>query len=118
MSGRERPVAPVLNRRLVLEEETRAPDGAGGWSRAWTALGVLWGAVRARSGREIEVGARQFSRVSHRIMVRAAPAGSPARPRADQRLRLGARLFRIRAVTEADERGRYLTCWADEEAAP
>ena len=43
-------------------------------------------AVRARAGREIEEGARGRSRVSHRILVRAAPVGSPARPRADQRL--------------------------------
>jgi SPP1 family predicted phage head-tail adaptor len=107
----------VLNRRLVLEEETRAPDGAGGWTRGWTALGTHWAAVEARSGREVERGEREGSRISHRILLRAAPPGSPARPRADQRLREGARLFRIRAVAEADPRGRFLTCWAYEEAA-
>lgn len=114
--GREAAAPPVLSRRLELEEAVETSDGAGGWTKVWTPLGALWAAVRARSGREIEEGGRERARVSHRILVRAAPAGSPARPRADQRFREGSRIFRIRAVTEADDRGRYLTCWADEEA--
>lgn len=108
--------AAVLTRRLTLEEETRTPDGAGGWTREWRALGTLWASVEARSAREVERGERDRSRVSHRILVRAAPPGSAARPRADQRFREGARLFRIRGVGEADPRGRFLICWAEEEA--
>ncbi|MGM0583581.1 MAG: head-tail adaptor protein [Pseudomonadota bacterium] len=110
-------MAPVLDRRLVLEEARGSADGAGGEVREWVSLGVLWASVDARSGREVDRGPREGSRVSHRILVRAAPAGSAARPRADQRLREGARVFRIRAVAEADPRGRFLTCWAYEEAA-
>lgn len=106
----------VLNRRLLLEEEARAPDGAGGFVREWRTLGTLWAAVEARGAREVEAGAREGSRVSHRILVRAAAPGSPARPRADQRLREGARVFRIRGVGEADPRGRFLVLWAEEEA--
>lgn len=114
--AREEISAPVLDRALELEEQVRNGDGAGGWNRSWNSLGTIWAAVRARAGREIEEGARGRSRVSHRILVRAAPVGSPARPRADQRFRDGARVFAIRAVTDADARGRYLLCWADEEA--
>lgn len=110
------PMAPVLNRRLVLEGPTRTPDGAGGASVGWAELGVLWAAVTPRAGRELERGGRQGSRVSHRILVRAAPVGAVTRPRADQRFREDGRTFRIRAVTEADARGRFLICWADEEA--
>ncbi len=109
--------APVLNRRLVLEEEARVPDGAGGWSREWRAVAVLWASVRARSAREVEEGERGRSRVSHRVVVRAAAPGAPARPRADQRFRDGERVLRIRGVGEADPRGRYLVAWAEEEAA-
>ncbi len=109
--------AAVLNRPLTLEEEVRAPDGAGGWSREWRALGTLWASVTARSAREVDAGEGGRSRVSHRILVRAAPAGSAARPRADQRFREGARAFLIRGVGEADPRGRFLICWAEEEAA-
>lgn len=113
---REEVSAPVLDRKLELEDPQLTADAAGGWNRSWVALGAIWAAVRARSGREVDDGARDRSRVSHRILVRAAPEGSAARPRADQRFRDGARVFLIRAVTEADARGRYLLCWADEEA--
>ena len=90
---------------------------AGGGGLDWLELGVLWGAITPRAGRELERGGRQGSRVSHRILVRAAPVGASTRPRADQRFRENGRTFRIRAVTEADARGRFLTCWADEETS-
>lgn len=108
--------APVLDRKLELEEPRITPDGFGGGSRSWVSVGPIWAAVRARSAREIEAGGRGRSSVSHRILVRGAPEGSTARPRADQRFRDGSRVFLIRGVAEADARGRYLLCWADEEA--
>jgi head-tail adaptor len=106
-----------MNRRLVLEEETRIFDGAGGWSREWRSLGAIWAHVSARGARERDEDGRERSRVSHRITVRAAPFGSERRPRADQRLREGARVFRIRGVSEADARGAFLTVSADEETS-
>jgi SPP1 family predicted phage head-tail adaptor len=108
---------PVLNRKLILETEERVGDGAGGWTTAWKALGDVWASVDSRYGREIEEGGRQYSRVTHRIIVRGATFGATSRPRADQRFREGARVFFIRGVAEADLRGRYLVCWADEEAS-
>jgi hypothetical protein len=40
------------------------------------------------------------------------------RPRPDQRLREGARIFTILAVGDSDPTGRYLTCFTQEEVAP
>lgn len=107
--------APRLNRRLVLEEAQRVPDGAGGWSLSWVALGALWAAVDAGSGRERAGEFVTVSSVSYQITVRAAVQGAPSRPKPDQRFRDGARVFRITAVTEDDPGGRYLTCFAQEE---
>ena len=39
------------------------------------------------------------------------------RPEPGQRLRVGSRLFHIKAVHEADFDGRFLTCLAEEERA-
>jgi len=50
-----------------------------------------------------------------RVYLRAAPQGSPQRPRPDQRLREGERIFTILAVSEADTAGAYLVCHAREE---
>lgn len=107
--------APVLNRRLVLEEAQRVADGAGGYATEWAALGTLWAEVTAGTGAERAGEFVTLSSVSYRITVRGAPPGAPSRPRPDQRLREGARVFRILAVTEADARGAYLTCFAREE---
>lgn len=106
---------PRLNRKLVLEAPERLADGSGGFLETWNALGQLWAEVTARTGRErAEQGAR-VSATAYRIVVRAAPLGSEARPKPEQRFREGARVFVIQSVAEAGHDGRYLTCFADEE---
>lgn len=107
--------APHLNRALVLESAVRTPDGAGGFTEAWTALGMLWAEVLPGSGSDILGEERMLSAVPYRVTVRGAPVGATSRPTAGQRFREGARLFLIQAVTEHDPDGRYLTCFAREE---
>lgn len=107
-----------LARRLILEEAVRAPDGAGGFSEHWQALGSLWAEVVPRTGRERGGEAVSLSTTKFRITVRAAPQGAPSRPRAGQRFRDDTRLFRIEAVTERDAQARFLTCFATEEVVP
>lgn len=109
--------APRLNRRLTLENPEQVPDGHGGFSESWTALGVHWAEVTPRTGRETTSVGVPVSRVAYRIIVRGAPSGDVARPVAGQRFRDGGRLFPIQAVTEHDIRGQYLVCFADEEVA-
>lgn len=106
-----------LNRKLVLEEAVRVPDGAGGFTQAWTPLGTLWAEVKPGSGREKFVAGVTRSSVPHRITVRGAPVGASNRPKPDQRFREGTRLFRILGVAERDADGRYLLCHAVEEVA-
>lgn len=106
-----------LNRRLVLEQTVRLPDGAGGWQESWAALGVLWADIRARTGRDAGGEAAHLSTTGYRIVVRAAPHGAPSRPRPGQRFRDGARVFAITAVAEHDGNARFLTCFAEEEVA-
>lgn len=104
-----------LNRKLVLEMPARLPDGAGGFAESWMPLGTLWAAVISRTGREAAGVAAPLSRVAYKIIVRAAPVSSDARPHPNQRFREGERVFRIHAVTEDDQDGRYLVCTAQEE---
>ncbi|WP_371169692.1 phage head closure protein [Aliiroseovarius sp. 2305UL8-7] len=108
---------PVLNHKLTLEMPVRAPDGAGGFTQSWQALGDLWAELKPGTGRERAAGFATVSTVTFRITVRAAPDGAPSRPKPDQRFRSGARLFRILAVTEADVGAHYLTCFAQEEVS-
>ena len=105
----------MLNRPLILEERVRVPDGAGGYSETWSALGTLWAELRASSGREAEGEFVTLSRATYKITVRAAQVGYPSRPKPDQRFRDGARIFVIHAVVEAGTDGRFLVCHAQEE---
>lgn len=108
--------APQLTRRLALEEKQATPDGAGGFVQSWTVLGHHWAEVAARTGsaRTGEFGT--VSRLPLKITVRGVPQDHPARPQAGQRFHDGARVYAVDAVHEADPHGRYLTCFAHEEA--
>ena len=108
---------PRLTSKLVLERLEAVSDGAGGMHESWVSLGVLWGQVTPRSGREGVGEAGQVSVTGFRILVRAVPQGHSARPLPEQRFRDGARVFRINSVTEADPGGRFLICLCDEELA-
>ena len=108
---------PRLNRSLVLEGPLQAADGAGGYTRDWQPLGILWAAVKAGTGSDRNSAGGQLSRVPYRIIVRAAPYGAPSRPTPGQRFRDGSRIFLITAVAEAGTDARFLTCHAEEEVA-
>lgn len=109
--------APRLNRRMLLEQATTVPDGAGGFGLTWEVLGTVWAMVLPGVGRSGAQEGVTLAENRARIVVRGAPVGAPSRPRPDQRLREGDRVFVISAVSEYDPEGRYLTCFAKEEVA-
>lgn len=106
---------PRLNRLMVLEGPVRTPDGAGGHDTTWTTLGSLFVDIKKGTGRQVTGQIAALSRGTFRAIVRAAPIGSPSRPKPGQRLREGSRFFRIDAVMEYDRGGHYLTCFVLEE---
>ena len=105
---------PSLNRKLELQERQLSPDGAGGFDVAWQTLGTIYGAVEARRGAERRIGGRIVPSVAYVITTRAAPVGSPSRPKTDQRLLDGGRIYSVLAVAEHDANGLYLDIWAEE----
>lgn len=108
---------PILSRRMVLEYPMVSPDGAGGFTENWAALGTLWAELRPRGGREANAPSGGVSKARFKVTVRGAPEGHSNRPIPGQRLIMGARRFRIDAVTEDEPRGMYLACDVTEELA-
>jgi head-tail adaptor len=106
---------PRFNVPLELQTTIRTADNAGGFDEAWQPLGTLWAELTARDGSEILGQGGPVGQTRYRVVVRAAPVGSTARPAAGQRFMLQDRPLTIRAVTEMDSSGRYLTCLADAE---
>lgn len=109
--------APDLARQLTLEARATASDGGGGVVEDWRPLGLHWAEVLPRAAAERVYGGVEASSVTHRIRLRGAPFGHPARPLSSQRLRDGARTYDILGVTEADARGDWLVVWAREGLA-
>ena len=106
---------PSLNRQLAVETRALAPDAAGGFTETWIASGTIWAAIRPSRGRVTAGETHASGRVNWTILVRGAPDGDPARPVPGQRLRDGARTWRIRTVAEHDPGGRFLSLTAEEE---
>lgn len=105
--------APRLNRRLSLESLEELPDGMGGFASHWQPLGQIWAQLRASSGRDGTGEERLLGVVGYKIITRAMPL----RPKPGQRLVEGSRIFTIKAVSESDPEGFYLTLWCHEEVA-
>lgn len=108
---------PRLNQEMALESPMPQSDGAGGFTETWTAVGRLWVELSGRTGRASTQGGVPVSKASYKITVRGRPTDDPRRPVAQQRFRMGLRIFAIQAVVEQDAGGRYLTCFVDEEVA-
>ncbi|MEM9046927.1 MAG: head-tail adaptor protein [Pseudomonadota bacterium] len=98
-------IPPALTHQFTLETPVESPDSGGGFSRSWNPIGILWGAVTTRSSREELAGLRPAAKIRHRVVVRSAPIGSPQRPRPEQRLRRGDRIFAILGVVDHEMQG-------------
>jgi SPP1 family predicted phage head-tail adaptor len=98
--------------RLYVEAPYELPDGAGGVTRAFETVGLIWGLVEPMGGTEVLSEDRLVQRMTHRITIRAFSGLTAA-----HRLRRGGRLFEIRAISE-DVPARRLMSLHCEETAP
>ena len=101
--------AGALRRRLSLEAPQQTIDEAGDAVVTWVEVARLWGALAALSGRERIEGARAEQAISHRVTMRWREGVTAA-----MRLRLGLRIFDIRAVRDPDEGRRVLSLDCEE----
>lgn len=99
----------VLRHRLVHETPVDLPDGMGGMTRSFLAVDALWGAIET-SAAPGEFADRPGAVLTHKVTVRAPAIVEPG-----DRLRLGARLFLVEAVSDPEGRGRRLMCQCREE---
>lgn len=99
----------ALRARLDIERPVDTPDGAGGAARSWVVAASVFAEIRPVSGDERLMADRMEQAVTHRITLRP-----PATLTSAMRFRLGSRVFVIRSVVDADERGARLTCLCEE----
>lgn len=102
------PLAPIgaLRHRLRLERSSLAADG----STLWTLLDTVSAALRPHGATATEAGAGITGRLATTIEIRWRADVDAA-----CRLVLGARVFRVRAAWDPDERRARLRIEAEEE---
>lgn len=107
----------AMRHRIRIERKTGTPDGGGGltgvtWEKVRTCAAQIKPVTSGTRGEQWH-GDKLEDRVTHRIVMRA---GGPAFNGAD-RIVHGSRVFNIKRVTNADERGRFLQVLAEEGSA-
>lgn len=101
----------LLRRRIAVEAAVDVPDGAGGFTRTWTAAASVFGAVRPLRLRDGGADGRPVGVVTHEITIRRRTLTGAMRLVAD-----GVR-YRVVAVEDADPARRFVTCLCEEEQA-
>lgn len=98
-----------MRHRLMHETPVEVPDGQGGLVSNFLSVDALWGAIVTKAAPQ-EIADRPGAVLTHEVSVRA-----PATVQPGDRLRLGARVLLVEAVSDPDGRGRRLLCQCREE---
>lgn len=101
-----------LNKRVVLQYETRTPDGMGGATVAWTDAAEVWAAVWPVNATQQIEAAGQAMTITHRIRMRYRPD-----LRGTWRIKFGTRYFSIHGIVNPNERGAMLDVLCTETAS-
>jgi SPP1 family predicted phage head-tail adaptor len=98
-----------LRQRLRIERPQRAADGGGGAEESWEMVAEVWAAIAPLAGGERVEADAVVGRITHEVWLRFRADVTPG-----MRLRLGARLFDVRAAIDFEERRRFLKCMCEE----
>lgn len=99
-----------LRARLVLQQATTEPDGAGGFVEDWATVATLFGRVTPVSAASRSGAGQDRERVTHLVAIRRRGDVRPG-----MRFALGARRLAIVTAHDPDGSGRYLECGTREE---
>jgi SPP1 family predicted phage head-tail adaptor len=99
-----------LRHRVSVEQAADAADGTGGVTTTWAKLADLWARIKPVSAEERAVAGHMAGVVTHTITLRWRDDISGA-----ARVTYHGRIYRILAVHDPDESGRYLIVNAAEE---
>ncbi|SMH42829.1 phage head closure protein [Mesorhizobium australicum] len=99
-----------LRTELVLEEASRTPDGAGGFTESWTGIATVFARLQPIVVRDRFGADQTIEEVTHRVTIRHRPDVASG-----MRFVMGDRTLSILTVHDPDETGRYLVCRTREQ---
>lgn len=94
-----------LNRRVVLQDISRSPDGSGGAETAWVNIAELWAKIRSRHGNENLNADGLTSTATHTVTIRFFASLTP-----DMRFVLDQRIFEIISIANLNEAHFWHVC--------
>ncbi len=104
----------TLRKRVVLQEEQRTPDGAGGYALSWASVATVWAEITPVSGHEVVASAGIEGHATHKVRMRWRDDLSL---HSGMRLLHGSRTFNIRYVLNVHEANRWALILAEEGCA-
>ena len=100
----------ALKHRIELQEETKTPDGQGGFITAWATVATVWAGIEPAKGYERYQAQQIQVPVTHKITMRYRAVTTA------NRLVYGSRVFGIKEVLNVNEESRFLQIKAIEQA--
>jgi len=98
-----------LNKRIVLQYETKASDSMGGFTSTWVDAATVWAAIWPTSAAELIQSMQTDMVISHRIRIRFRSVLRPS-----WRIKFGTRYFNIVSIINPNEKNEYLDIMARE----
>lgn len=107
-----KPTSPdELNKRIILQYQTKISDGMGGWTVSYVDHATIWAAIWPVSAVEQVKSMATVMTVSHRIRIRYRSVLKAA-----WRIKFGNRYFAIISIINPNESGEWLDIMVKEAA--
>jgi len=101
-----------LNKRITLQQSTRASDGMGGFTLTWADVATIWAAIWPVSANEQVKSGQTIGNITHRIRIRYRSV-----LKSSLRIKYGNRYFAIVAPPiNPEERNEWLDILCKEAA--
>lgn len=98
-----------LRSRVVIEAQALATDAIGGQVITWGALGPACARVQALNGQKLVAAQALAAEATHEVLMRYRPLfADPIAATKTYRLRMGGRIFHIRAVDNVEGRNAWV----------
>lgn len=112
--------AGKLNKKIVIQRNTPAPDGEGGYTDAWAAdpVGGVWAMVKPVGGSERWLAERVTPGNRFRFVIRYRDDGNGAPYySAEDQITYNGRTYGITSVVDIEDENRYIEIMALENRA-
>jgi SPP1 family predicted phage head-tail adaptor len=101
-----------MNKRVVVQQQSRSADTMGGATVSWSTLTTVWAKVTPKSGRESYPNMQTEDATVTEFIMRYLSTVTPA-----MRLSYNSNVYQITEIINYEEKGKYMKVMATEGVA-